>query len=539
MNLILQKEYPLLYDMLKRNALVRSSDPDDRDSLLHACGFSTLTDKLQLGKPADAFTANLITKLEKIKGGGRHFHLARHAALPLILTPELANLIRVNFPARGQGPIPWIAEADLLLSPLCRPMDDGLYELEPRIREVLLEGLEGEFGRERAVEIAEFLMAWLDRRPDRHRRPDATRSYRWIVRAYRRPAEAADEMERWGAACRTPEDGAGVRRGDQLLLANLAEVIARPMLRAGEVGERFGVLLGRTRELAAELHGAREGRKKQRPEDQMRMEGRLPPPKAEFRATSPLQVAIGDSGVRMTFVYIPPGEFMMGSPKDEPGRWDDEVQHHVTLTQGFYMQTTPVTQGQWEAVMGDNPSSFKEDGPECPVETVSWEDAQAFIERLNRAEGDDVYRLPTEAEWEYACRAGTTTPFYTGRCLGTDEANYDGDYPLEGCPKGVYREKTTPVGSFPSNPFGLYDMHGNVWEWCRDWHGPYPSEPIVDPTGPDTGSVRVRRGGGWFNYGRHCRSAGRSAFAPADRIRGGGFRLVRRPGQRARRMPAR
>jgi formylglycine-generating enzyme required for sulfatase activity len=263
----------------------------------------------------------------------------------------------------------------------------------------------------------------------------------------------------------------------------------------------------------------------------MRMKGRLPALEAAFRAMSPLQVAIGDSGVRMTFVYIPPGEFMMGSPEDEPERRDDEVQHHVTLTRGFYMQTTPVTQGQWETVMGNNPSHFKEDGPECPVENVSWEDAQAFIKKLNRAAGDEVYRLPTEAEWEYACRAGTTTPFYTGRCLGTDQANYDGNYPLKGCPKGEFRQKTTPVGSFPSNPFGLYDMHGNVWEWCQDWHGPYPSEPVVDPTGPATGSVRVRRGGGWFNVGRVCRSAYRGAFAPAFRYWDGGFRLVRRPGQ--------
>ncbi|GBC60255.1 hypothetical protein DENIS_1206 [Desulfonema ishimotonii] len=183
-------------------------------------------------------------------------------------------------------------------------------------------------------------------------------------------------------------------------------------------------------------------------------------PSADSGAESGRQAVTNALG--MNFVFIQPGTFMMGSPEDEPGRDDDETLHKITLTNGFYMQTTTVTQGQWKAVMGNNPSYFKECGDNCPVESVSWDDAQAFIVKLGQS-GSDGYRLPTEAEWEYACRAGTDTPFAFGKCLSTDQANYDGDYPLQGCPKGKYRKKPVPVASFDPNDFGLYDMHGNVW----------------------------------------------------------------------------
>ena len=216
------------------------------------------------------------------------------------------------------------------------------------------------------------------------------------------------------------------------------------------------------------------------------------------------------------FVYIKPGTFWMGSPSDEPKRDSDETRHKVTLTKGFYLQTTEVTQGQWERVMGSNPSYFKNCGADCPVENVSWEDIQEFIRKLNREEGKK-YRLPTEAEWEYACRAGTETPFSFGKCLSTDQANYDGNYPMPGCGKGAYREKPAPVKSFAPNAWGLYDMHGNVWEWCEDWKGDYPSGAVTDPEGPSNGSVRVLRGGSWSNYAGNCRSANRRGGAPGRR----------------------
>jgi formylglycine-generating enzyme required for sulfatase activity len=234
----------------------------------------------------------------------------------------------------------------------------------------------------------------------------------------------------------------------------------------------------------------------------------------------------------MRFVYIPPGTFVMGSPDDEPERFEDEKQHQVTLTKGFYMQTTEVSQGQWQEVMGSNPSYFKECGNDCPVEKVSWYDAQDFIEKLNAKEDIGKYRLPTEAEWEYAARAGTQTPFFFGRCLSTDQANYNGNYPLEGCPKGKYRETTLKVGSLQPNAWGLFDMHGNVWEWCEDYYGNYPdSKELTDPIGPSKGSHRVVRGGGWAGSAGVCRSAFRGRFAPVDRGSNLGFRLVLFPGQ--------
>lgn len=216
---------------------------------------------------------------------------------------------------------------------------------------------------------------------------------------------------------------------------------------------------------------------------------------------------------------------MMGSPLDKPTGPVDEKRHKVTISRVFYMQTTEVTQGQWRTVMGNNPSGFK--GDDRPVEKVSWNDCQQFIRRLNKKEGTDKYRLPTEAEWEYACRAGTKTPFFFGECLSTDDANYNGDHPLPGCPKGLRRGKILPVASFRANAWGLYDMHGNVWEWCNDWYGDYPSGDVADPKGTSSGSYRIVRGGSGFNCASYCLSASRTYSSPADRNDFVGFRLVR------------
>jgi len=227
------------------------------------------------------------------------------------------------------------------------------------------------------------------------------------------------------------------------------------------------------------------------------------------------------------FVLIPAGTFTMGSPAGEPGRRDDENRHEVTISKSFYMQTTTVTQRQWQKVMGSNPSNFKACGDDCPVENISWNDIQNFIRKLNQQEGTDKYRLPMEAEWEYAARAGTTTPFHTGNCLSTDQANYNGNHPLSGCPKGEYRGKTVRVGSFAPSAWGLFDMHANVWEWVQDWYGAYPSDRVIDPTGPSSGSMRVIRGGSWYNYAYYCRSAFRGFNNPDEGGSYVGFRLVR------------
>jgi len=241
----------------------------------------------------------------------------------------------------------------------------------------------------------------------------------------------------------------------------------------------------------------------------------------------PRQIKKITNSLGMEFVYIAPGTFMMGSPSNESGRENDERQHQVTLTKGFYMQTTEVTQGQWKALMGHYPFYFEDCGDDCPVENVSWNDVQEFIRKLNQREGGNKYRLPAEAEWEYAARAGTDTPFAFGRCLSTDQANYKGNYPLPGCSEGENRQRTIRVASLKPNTWGLYDMHGNVWEWCQDWFGDYPSSAVTDPTGPSGGSRRVLRGGSWDSVARLCRSAFRIGVKPGSRLIFVGFRLLR------------
>ena len=226
----------------------------------------------------------------------------------------------------------------------------------------------------------------------------------------------------------------------------------------------------------------------------------------------------------MKFAWIPPGTFLMGSPpSEEEQKLTEETQHKVTLTKGFYMGVYQVTQEQWQAVMGNNPSHFKGE-KNLPVEQVSWDDCQEFRQTLARKESHK-YRLPTEAEWEYACRAGTTTPFHFGETISTDQANYDGNYVYGKGKKGVYRKKTTPVGSFPPNAWGLYDMHGNVYDWCQDWYGLYGDKETTDPVGPSDGNARVLRGGSWLHHPWLCRSAYRCRHEPGNRSNDVGLRL--------------
>jgi formylglycine-generating enzyme required for sulfatase activity len=234
------------------------------------------------------------------------------------------------------------------------------------------------------------------------------------------------------------------------------------------------------------------------------------------------------NSIGMKFVLIPAGTFMMGSPQDEAGRKDDETLHKVTISEPFYLQSTEVTQGQWKRVMGNNPSKFTECGDDCPVEDVSWVDAQKFIEKLNKMEGKNTYRLPTEAEWEYACRAGSSVAFYTGTCISTKQANYKGEYPHADCPEGIMRMTTTKVGTLPANSWGLYDMLGNVWEWTNDWYGDYPTGHVTDPKGPSSGKYRVIRGGSWQSKATYMRSAYRAKITPdSEHAHNIGFRVAK------------
>ncbi|TWI63912.1 formylglycine-generating enzyme required for sulfatase activity [Desulfobotulus alkaliphilus] len=228
----------------------------------------------------------------------------------------------------------------------------------------------------------------------------------------------------------------------------------------------------------------------------------------------------------MTFVRIPAGTFWMGSPHDEPARYDNEELHQVEITMDFYIMTTEVTQAQWEAVMGNNPSYFKDCGPDCPVEQVSWEDVHVFIQKLNKMDKTLVVRLPTEAEWEYAARAGTNTPFAFGPCLSTNQANYAGGLPMSGCPTGKNRKTPIKTASLEPNAWGLYDMHGNVWEWVMDiYREDYENLPRVNPFNTK-GSGVIVRGGSWSNYAGNCRSANRITEWTGKRSKTLGFRLA-------------
>ncbi|MGK7923285.1 MAG: SUMF1/EgtB/PvdO family nonheme iron enzyme, partial [Trichodesmium sp.] len=232
------------------------------------------------------------------------------------------------------------------------------------------------------------------------------------------------------------------------------------------------------------------------------------------------------NGIKLEMVYIPGGIFLMGSPPNEERRNGNESPQHPVTLEHFYMSKYPITQAQYQAMMGNNPSNFK--GENRPVEKVSWYDAIEFCKKLSRKTGK-IYRLPSESQWEYACRAGTTTPFYFGETITSELVNYDGNYTYGNAAKGKYLKETTDVGSFPPNAFGLYDMHGNVLEWCQDiWHENY-NGATTDGTAWKTGSYRnqrLLRGGSWSNSSGNCRSARRYYFYSHIFYNSAGFRVV-------------
>jgi formylglycine-generating enzyme required for sulfatase activity len=267
-------------------------------------------------------------------------------------------------------------------------------------------------------------------------------------------------------------------------------------------------------------------------------------PDAVLSTDSEAELFITNS-IGMNLALIPAGELLMGSPVDEAKREDVEgPQHGVQITRPFYIGVYEVTQAEYQRVMNKNPSFYSRTGggkswvrgldtDRFPVESVSWQDATAFCDALSalpeEAKAGRKYRLPTEAEWEYACRAGTTGPFHYGPSLSSSQANFKGSIPYGGDVKGRFIGHPTPVGSYQPNAFGLFDMHGNVWEWCQDWYGSeyYAGSPSDDPRGPTSGSRRVMRGGGWGVSAMLCRSAHRNAkVEPIDYLYSSGFRVV-------------
>ncbi|MBL62512.1 MAG: hypothetical protein CMI30_03785 [Opitutae bacterium] len=232
----------------------------------------------------------------------------------------------------------------------------------------------------------------------------------------------------------------------------------------------------------------------------------------------------------MEMIWCKAGSFEMGSPFGEKGRDHDENQHEVSLSKGFWLGKHPLTQRQWKAVMGTNPSRFK--GDDLPVQMVSWHDASKFCEKLtelaweaNSLPDNYFYHLPTEAQWEYACRANTTTTFSFGNSLWSRQANFDGNHPYGGSSTGPNAKEVMAVGCYNPNDWGFHDMHGNVWEWCHDWHSSFGSDPTRDPAGPATGSKRILRGGSWVSHAVSLRSASRSRIEPLNKVSVLGFRV--------------
>jgi formylglycine-generating enzyme required for sulfatase activity len=267
-------------------------------------------------------------------------------------------------------------------------------------------------------------------------------------------------------------------------------------------------------------------------------------------------------GVRMAFVLVPPGKFLMGSTRGEPGRgaWagldpEEEARHEVQITRPFYLGKCEVTQEQYQALAGTNPSWFSAQGGgkdavagmdtrQFPVETVSWDEAAGYADALTKGRGGGlVYRLPPEAEWEYACRGGrpASQPFGVGdgTSLTSDQANVDGTHPYGGAARDVFLRRTSRVGSYAPNAFGLADMHGNVWEWCADRFGPYAAGKVADPSGPEDGQRGVYRGGSWKIAPAFCRAAQRAAGKPNLRQNYLGFRLTRVPPEAVKADPPR
>ncbi len=256
-------------------------------------------------------------------------------------------------------------------------------------------------------------------------------------------------------------------------------------------------------------------------------------PMATWALEKPLTNSLG-----MEFTLIPAGTFTMGSPPDEPGRERDELAHTATISQPFYLQTTEVTVKQWQEIMGKSFFGGKKGSADMPVVTVSWQDCIKFIKKLN-ARKDGVYRLPTETEWEYACKAGTTTAYGIGNTIDCNAAMYANNtlkYPE--CvsvvkSKGLPTDQPAPVKNYAPNAWGLYDMNGNVWEWCENWFHPYKPDVAVklqsqaETPSLETGTDKVRRGGSWYASGSRCRCANRNYSHFANRYQTTGFRLVR------------
>ncbi|WP_375511801.1 formylglycine-generating enzyme family protein [uncultured Nostoc sp.] len=494
----------------------------------------------------DDLTTRRIRVVEK-RYGKKALELAYYAAFPLTITSDLLYCLRENF----VPDCPWYAVADVLLSGLCQTIGYDLYEMEENTRNGLIKRLREDkrFGEQRLQDLSNFMSHYILNR-FKHENNDYRRE--WIPLSYlmadgegvkaikeqlRKLLEALPENDeeriKWKELEEKYEDLLQEKGFEPLLLKPSQDELDKESILDDEekrIAEAIGVelkpfeydvaVLSPTFKFKTITVNAR-GKIIKTEENQAIYY-------VEFLGKTPGEPT--ELGIEM--VAIPGGTFKMGSPKNEPQRYDSESPQHTVTVQPFFMGKYPVTQAQWKAVaalpqvnreLTPEPSNFR--GNKRPVEQVSWYDAVEFCDRLSKFTGRP-YTLPTEAEWEYACRAGTTTPFHFGKTITSELANYNANYTYGAGVKGTYREETTPVGSFGvANAFGLYDMHGNVDEWCLDdWHDNYEGAPTDGSAWLDDNNnlyqktrYAVLRGGSWFDNPENCRSASRYANFGAER----------------------
>ncbi|WP_081403056.1 formylglycine-generating enzyme family protein [Scytonema hofmannii] len=441
----------------------------------------------------------------------------------------------------------------LLATSLCNEVGQELYEMNITVRQVLLKHLTQRYGQERLNKLSEFLLEYVARQMN-HLDSGIIQAQTWTALAYVNTTEAAKQI-----TLKLTKMLQQYNQSDWLQMTFLVETLTEPLKTEG-----FQPLLALAQGMEQSARGDLFGAEKQFDELRHQLGSSptiagvsisIPPPPIPAKRFSFDVVTVNAVGeivqqesckadyfkedlgnsVTLEMVYIPEGTFLMGSPETEEGHMERESPQHEVTLQPFFMGKYPITQAQWRAIaalpqvnreLDPDPSEFK--GSDRPVESVSWYEAVEFCDRLSIYSKRN-YRLPSEAEWEYACRAGTTTPFHFGETITPELANYDGNFTYGSGSKGEDRERTTPVGSFKvANAFGLFDMHGNVWEWCADnWHEKYENTPLDNANSSNIDNDnRLLRGGSWVNNPRNCRSAYRNDALPDYRIDFTGFRVV-------------
>ncbi|MDJ0532256.1 MAG: formylglycine-generating enzyme family protein [Xenococcaceae cyanobacterium MO_207.B15] len=502
---------------------------------------STIRNSPEREKREDLTTRRL--RVVEQRYGKKTLELAAHAAFPLTITSDLLYCLRENFVPDS----PWYAVGDVLLSGLCEPIGYDLYEMEEEIRHRLLKSLDRDRFKNLSMFMAQYIL---------HRFTQENNDYQqeWIPLSYliangEEVKRIRDNLQNLLKAL--PEDNQERIKWKQLeekYIDSLQQEGFEPLLLKEtpsttdeEELEIDGVVL-KTFEFEVAFFIEQE-----EPEEELKSfefetvtvntKGKVikREQKQAFYFVEYLGKAPGkpaELGIEM--VAIPGGTFTMGSPEDEEGYHQSESPQHTVTLQPFFLGKYPITQAQWRFVsqlskvnqeLIPDSSGFK--GKNLPVERVSWEDAKEFCLRLSNYTGR-TYTLPSEAEWEYAARAGTITPFYFGETITGDLANYYASSTYANEPKAEYRKKTTPVYSFRPNNFGLHDMHGNVFEWCQDdWHSNYKNAPNNGSAWLSEKSInKVIRGGSWFAYPYFCRSAFRNNVTRAYRSSHLGFRVV-------------